>query len=273
MAGYEIWALCAVAAVFLAGGVVKGGIGLGLPTVSIGLMAIWMPVTDAAGILILPVILTNIWQAFFGAALKLILTRLWSLLVALMVGSAVAAMLIASANQALADGLLGTMLIIYAGLALSGAQFSVPVRMEPVLSPIIGLATGLISGATAIFVIPAVPYLQSLNFASGRPGREDDPGDPTRATGETMIKDALIQSLGITVLVASAGLAFGLGSKGNLPVEVVVPGLIGTATALIGMVAGRKIRNRLSLEVFRRWVLSALIILGLVMVSRAAGLT
>ena len=78
---------------------------------------------------------------------------------------------------------------------------------------------------------------------------------------------------GITVLVASAGLAFGLGSKGNLPVEVVVPGLIGTATALIGMVAGRKIRNRLSLEVFRRWVLSALIILGLVMVSRAAGLT
>ena len=82
-------------------------------------MAIWMPVTDAAGILILPVILTNIWQAFFGAALKLILTRLWSLLVALMVGSAVAAMLIASANQALADGLLGTMLIIYAGLAIS----------------------------------------------------------------------------------------------------------------------------------------------------------
>jgi len=39
------------------------------------------------------------------------------------------------------------------------------------------------------------------------------------------------------------------------------------------MVAGRKIRNRLSLEVFRRWVLSALIVLGLVMVSRAAGLT
>ena len=65
MAGYEIWALAAVAAVFLAGGVVKGGIGLGLPTVSIGLMAIWMPVEQAAGILILPVILTNIWQAFF----------------------------------------------------------------------------------------------------------------------------------------------------------------------------------------------------------------
>jgi uncharacterized protein len=273
MAGYEIWALCAVAAVFLAGGVVKGGIGLGLPTVSIGLMAIWMPVTEAAGILILPVILTNIWQSFFGTALKLILIRLWTMLVALMIGSAAAAVLIASANQALADGLLGTMLIVYAALALSGARFSVPVRAEPVLSPVIGLATGLISGATAIFVIPAVPYLQSLNFAQGRPGREGDPADPTRAIDETMIKDALIQSLGITVLVASAGLALGLGAKGNLPVEVVVPGLLGTATAILGMIAGRRIRNRLSLEVFRRWVLSALVVLGLVMVSRAAGLT
>lgn len=273
MAGYEIWALCAVAGVFLAGGVVKGGIGLGLPTVSIGLMAIWMPVEQAAGILILPVILTNIWQAFFGTALKLIFTRLWTMLIAMMIGSAAAAILIASANQALAAGLLGSMLIIYAALALSGARFSVPVRMERVLSPVIGLATGLISGATAIFVIPAVPYLQSLNFASGRPGREDDNTDPTRAVDETMIKDALIQSLGITVLVASAGLAVGLGAKGSLPLTVIVPGLIGTATAILGMVAGRKIRNRLSLEVFRRWVLSALVVLGVVMVARAAGLT
>ena len=181
MAGYEIWALCAVACVFLAGGVVKGGIGLGLPTVSIGLMAIWMPVEQAAGILILPVILTNIWQVLAGTALKLVLIRLWTMLVAMMIGSAAAAILIASANQALAAGLLGTMLIIYAALALSGARFSVPVRMEGVWNPVIGLATGLISGATAIFVIPAVPYLQSLHFASGRPGREEDPTDPTRA--------------------------------------------------------------------------------------------
>jgi uncharacterized membrane protein YfcA len=273
MAGYEIWALCAVAGVFLAGGVVKGGIGLGLPTVSIGLMAIWMPVEQAAGILILPVILTNIWQVLAGTALKLVLIRLWTMLVAMMIGSAAAAILIASANQALAAGLLGTMLIIYAALALSGARFSVPVRMEGVWNPVIGLATGLISGATAIFVIPAVPYLQSLHFASGGPGREDDPTDPTRATDVTMIKDALIQSLGVTVLVASVGLAIGLGAKGSLPLGAAVPGLIGTATAILGMVAGRKIRNRMSLEVFRRWVLSALLVLGVVMVARATGLT
>lgn len=269
MAGYEYWELIAVAVVFLAGGVVKGGIGLGLPTVSIGLMAIWMPVEQAAGILILPVILTNIWQAFFGTALKLIFTRLWTLLIGLVVGSTAAAILISEADTALAAGLLGAMLITYAALGLTGARFSVPVRAETTLSPVMGLATGLISGATAIFVIPVVPYLQSLDFAKGRRGDGHEPGDPTRATNDTMIKDALIQSLGITVLVSSAGLAIGLGANGNLPVSVVLPGAIGTAMAIGGMVAGRKIRNRLSLEVFRRWVLSALVVLGVVMVVRA----
>jgi len=269
MAGYEHWELIAITVVFFAGGVVKGGIGLGLPTVSIGLMAIWLPVEQAAGILILPVILTNIWQAFFGTAFRLILHRLWSLLGALVVGSTAAAILIAEADTALAAGLLGAMLVTYAVLGLSGARFAVPVRAEPLLSPVMGLATGLISGATAIFVIPVVPYLQSLDFHKGRPGREDDSADPTRATDDTMVKDALIQSLGMTVLVSAAGLAIGLGAKGNLPVSVVLPGSIGTAMAILGMIAGRKIRNRLSLEVFRRWVLSGLTLLGLVMVIRA----
>jgi uncharacterized membrane protein YfcA len=50
-----------------------------------------------------------------------------------------------------------------------------------------------------------------------------------------------------------------------------VPGLIGTATALIGMVTGRAIRNRMSLEIFRRWVLIGLVCLGLAMIARSVG--
>ena len=41
MGVYEIWELLAIAVVFVAGGLVKGGIGLGLPTVSMALMVIW----------------------------------------------------------------------------------------------------------------------------------------------------------------------------------------------------------------------------------------
>ena len=240
MAVYEHWDIFAVALVFLAGGIVMVGIGFGLPTVSFGLMAVWIPVEQAAGILILPVILTNIWQAFFGTALKLIFARLWTLLVGLAAGSTVAAILISEANTDFAAGLLGIMLIVYAVLGLTGARFGVPRRMESVLSPVMGLATGLISGATAIFVIPVVPYLQSIDFARGHRGDGNVPDDPTRAKDETMFKDALIQSLGITVLVSTVGLALGLGVNGKLPVSAWIPGAIGTAMAIAGMVGGRK---------------------------------
>ena len=76
---YLLWEILVIAAIYFVAGIVKGGIGLGLPTVSIGLMAVWLPVEQAAGILIIPVILTNIWQSFFGTALKLIIYRLWPL--------------------------------------------------------------------------------------------------------------------------------------------------------------------------------------------------
>ena len=269
--GYAIWELAVIAGIYLIAGVVKGGIGLGLPTVSVGLMAAWLPVEQAAGILIIPVIVTNIWQAFFGTALKLVIARLWTLQLALVVGSLVSAVLIAGVDTAVAAGLLGTMLIVFAAISLIGKQYRVPVQSERRLNPLMGFATGLISGATAIFVIPVVPYLQSLNFSVGRRGDEDDRAEITRATNDTMQKDALVQAMGVTVLVATIGLAIGLGARGELPVSVIAPGVIGTFTALVGMVSGRIIRNRMSLEILRRWVLIGLICLGVVMVARAAG--
>lgn len=266
---YELWELLVIAIIYCLAGFVKGGIGLGLPTVSIGLMAAWLPVEEAAGILIIPVILTNIWQAFFGTALRLIIKRLWTLQIALILGSVLAAILIIGFDTVFAAALLGTMLTIFAVLGLSGIQFQVSPKNEPILNPIIGFITGLISGATAIFVIPVVPYLQAIDFGA-KPLRRTQISDSShKVPHETLIKDALIQSLGITVLVASIALAIGLRARGDLPISVVLPGIIGTITALMGMVLGRIVRNRMSLELFRRWVLIGLIGLGISMIARS----
>jgi len=42
--------------------------GLGLPTISMGLLAIVMPPTEAAAILILPSFITIVWQMLAGPA-------------------------------------------------------------------------------------------------------------------------------------------------------------------------------------------------------------
>ena len=134
---------------------------------------------------------------------------------------------------------------------------------------VIGFITGIISGATAIFVVPVVPYLQSLDFSKGQSPSSENDSDPTEARDETAEKDALIQALGLTVLISSGALAIGLNAREELPASIILPGTIATVTAILGMVAGRTIRNAMSLDVFRKWVLAGLLLLGFVMILRA----
>ena len=51
---------------FLLAGFVKGVIGLGLPTVSMGLLTLVMPPAKAASLLIVPSFVTNLWQLAAG---------------------------------------------------------------------------------------------------------------------------------------------------------------------------------------------------------------
>ena len=51
-----------ILAVFLLAGFVKGVIGLGLPTIAMGLLTLAMPPPAAAALLILPSVVTNLFQ-------------------------------------------------------------------------------------------------------------------------------------------------------------------------------------------------------------------
>src|SRR5260370_8469718 len=55
-----------IAAAFLFAGFVKGVIGLGLPTVSMGLLAVTMQPSHALAIVIVPAVVTNLWHTFLA---------------------------------------------------------------------------------------------------------------------------------------------------------------------------------------------------------------
>jgi uncharacterized membrane protein YfcA len=78
-----------IAAVFLLAGFVKGVLGLGLPTVSMGLLAVTMQPSRALAIVIAPAIITNIWQTFGGPYLRDILRRLWPLMLCTVIMQAI----------------------------------------------------------------------------------------------------------------------------------------------------------------------------------------
>ena len=268
MIGFDLFDLLAISLIFLLGGIVKGGVGLGLPSISIALMALWIPFEQAMGILILPVVITNIWQAFYGSALLLIIRRLWVLLLGIFIGAIISATFAINSDSRTAAALLGLVCIIYAGLNLSGIRFTVSVKKEPILNPIIGISTGLITGVTAFFVIPAIPYLQSLDFGKSVLGLKNKKTEGTVAKNEKIMKDALIQSFALTVLVGTGGMTLGMGVRGAIPISIIVLGTYTTLIAIVGMIIGRAIRNKLSLEFFRRLISITLLGLGSLMVFR-----
>ena len=75
------------AGVFVLAGLTKGVIGLGLPTISMGLLAVVMAPVDAAAILVLPSFVTNVWQMVAGPSLVTVVRRLWPMMLGVCVGT------------------------------------------------------------------------------------------------------------------------------------------------------------------------------------------
>lgn len=224
---------------FLLAGLVKGVIGLGLPTVAVGLLGLAMMPAQAAALLIVPSFITNLWQMMAGPPLAPLLRRLWPLLAGTCVGTwAGPGLAYGEADHASAA--LGAALMIYAGIGLVSAQRRVPARLEPWLSPLIGIVTGMVTAATGVFVIPAVPYLQALDLE----------------------REALVKALGLSFTVSTVALAASLAHDGAFNPAVATTSLLALAPALAGMALGQWVRLRVRLATFRRCFFFGLLALG-----------
>src|SRR6202008_715551 len=106
--------LLLIAAAFLLAGFVKGVIGLGLPTVSMGLLAVTMQPSRALAIVIVPAIVTNIWQTFGGPYLRDIVRRLCPLMVGTVIGIWLNAGMLTGPYARYGTLILGALLVIYA---------------------------------------------------------------------------------------------------------------------------------------------------------------
>ena len=236
-----------IAAVFMLAGFVKGVVGLGLPTVSMGLLAVTMAPSQALAIVIVPAVVTNIWQTFVGSYLRDIVRRLWPLLIGTAFGIWLNRGSLTGPYAQYLPIALGILLVIYAIMGLSKFAFTVARGNEKWIGGIVGVVTGMISAATGVQVIPSMPFLQAIG----------------------MEKDELIQALGVFFTVATLALSINLTSSGLLSASTALPGAIAMGCSFAGMFIGQAVRTRMPAEAFRRWFLIAMIALGLYLAGAA----
>jgi uncharacterized membrane protein YfcA len=241
------WALiAAVAATFIAAGTVKGVTGMGLPTVAMGVLGALLSPLTAAALLLVPSFVTNVWQLLTGPRFGAILHRLWPMMAAIVIGTLAGSSWLAGGDAGVTTTGLGVALVVYASYTLLARPLRVPPGWEPWASPLVGLVTGIITGGTGVFVVPAVPYIQALAFD----------------------RDELVQALGLSFTVSTIALAAGLLWHGAVPAGGLLTSTLAVIPALVGMAAGQAIRTRISPQIFRRVFLAFLLLLGLEMALR-----
>lgn len=233
--------------VFALAGFIKGVIGLGLPTISMGLLAVVMPPVEAAALLIVPSLLTNVWQMVAGPSLAAVVRRLWPMMLAVCIGTWAGAGLMTGAAARYGTAVLGVALAAYALTGLASIRFAIPKGRETLYGPLTGAITGLITAATGVFVIPAVPYLQAIGLE----------------------KEDLVQALGLSFTVSTVALSLNVALAGALNVSIAGLTLGALAIACVGMWTGTRLRQQLQPAVFRRWFFIGLLLLAFYLIARS----
>jgi len=231
----------------LAGGLVKGTIGVGLPMVALPLLSTAVSLRDTIAILYVSVLLTNIWQAFRGGYFVEAFKRFWPMMLAVIVGAWFGSKTLVQIDPLWLTGIVGATVAFFSCVNLFNPKLSVPERHEAWLSVIIGLIGGFFGGLT-LFIGPAIiMFLVALQVK----------------------KEEFIGTIGLVYLLGVVPTGIFYVIDGTFRAEHVVPSLLAAIPVILGMLVGQYIRQHVNEEVFRKVLLIALVLIGLNMIRIA----
>jgi uncharacterized membrane protein YfcA len=163
------------------------------------------------------------------------------MMLAVALGTSTTIGLLTGSSTWLANAILGAVLAAYGVYGLIAARFEIRPQSERWLSPLVGLITGALSGATGVFAVPMLPYLNSLKLD----------------------KEELIQIVAIAACAATLSIALALLVSGRFNATALAgDSVLALAVAAGGMSVGQYVRRRLEPAVFRRWFFVGLLVLG-----------
>lgn len=229
--------------IFLAAGIVKGVVGMGLPTLSLALLTLVTDLTSAMALMLVPAFVTNVYQAYAGGKIIGIFVRFWPFFIMAGLTICLGAQALVRVDLPLLSGLLGVCLMSYAMVNMFGIKLIGSWSKSVWAGPVFGLANGVLTGLTGSFVFPGLMYLQSIGFS----------------------RDELVQAMGILFTISTIFLALSLGQLSLLTANLSIQSSIAVMPAMIGMLLGSIIRMRLSETFFRQMFFTAMTLIGAVL--------
>lgn len=232
----------------LAGGFAKGAVGFALPMISVSVGGSVLPATMAVAGMILPGVVTNIWQVFRegGGAAWASLRAYWRLNLMLFAMIALCAQLVTAMPERALFLILGVGVTGFGLLQLLGWRLRIPPGGRLRVEAICAAVAGFFGGLAGVWGPPIVLYLLALEI----PKRE-----MVRAQGISFLLGSIV------LLVAHMHSGLLAGERAAWSAAMIVPGVI-------GMALGQAMQDRMDPVAFRRATLAVLVVAGLNLLRR-----
>lgn len=231
------------------GGISKGIIGIALPVIAIAVMGSVVEPHRAIGIMVFPILTTNMWLALHQgqAALAEPLRRFWPLVAVCLVTMLVTSLFARDFPERLILFGLGFVMLLFVTVKQFSPHFDLPPRWVTPAGLVAGFFSGLLGGATSIYGAPINIYFVALKLD----------------------KFMWLRSIGLTYSLCGLPLLVGYGINGILNASTTVLSLIACLPAFLGMWIGNRLQKRVSPATFQMIVLIALFLAGLNFLRRA----
>ncbi len=239
--------LALIFAISVFAGMVKGVVGFGMPTVLISGLSSLISPEIALSAMIVPTLLTNLWQALRQGLDAAIATarRHLRFLISGGVVLVVSAQFVPHVDATALLTILGVLISGFAAMQLFGWQPKLN-SDSPSSTYLMGGLAGVIGGVSAVWAPPTVAYLSSVGGSKR---------DHIRAQG-------VIYALGAVALTVAHSFS-GVFSAQTAPFSILL-----VVPALLGLMVGFSIQDRINQVVFKRATLLVLLIAGLNLLRR-----
>lgn len=146
------------------GSLVKGMTGVGLPVIALPVLSYFLGLPHAIGVLVVPIMVTNLIQAVQMRATWPEVHFLRPMLVTTIPGLAVGTWVLVVLSPDMLMLGLAAVLFVYIGVRALSPQTRIQRSTAATLAPYVGLLTGFVQGATGLCAAVFVPFLHATGL-------------------------------------------------------------------------------------------------------------
>jgi uncharacterized protein len=248
MFGFDFSTLALISAAIFVGGIVKGISGIGLPIVTIAIVVNVVSAPTALAIVVIPILVTNLWQAVRAGNLFAPLRQFAPMIVCFVFFLVVTAHFVVNIDPKTLFGILGVCVTIF---TLSNLIRPPVTALAPSTqkwaAPLSGILGGILGGVSTIWGPPMMMYLVLLKLP----------------------KDVWVRVVGLIWFLGAIPLTLSYWANGILNPQTLPLSIYACVPGMVGILVGEVVRNRINQETFRKVLLIALFIIGLNLIRRA----